>query len=181
VITSDSGSFATISTKQIIQACVRHIFIGSINWITSSLEQSCLLDHFPYEILRDKHSPTNTRGIKQCRFDQLPVFPSSCIISIECHLGIKQMQLTRDELIEIIELSGATLFNDYIQYQTLIILCNTRKEMIERRKILDHHHEKDIFYCKPAFLFDSIVRHEVQSIEKYLWQSIPKSGKKGRR
>jgi len=168
VITVDSGSFTTTLTKQIIQACVRHIFIGSINWITSSLQQSCVLDHFPYEILRDKKSLTNTRGIKQCRFDQLPVFPSSCIISIECHFGIKQMQMTRDELIEIIELSGATLLNDYIEYKTLIILCNTKKEMTDRKKHIDNN-DKTIYYCKPDFLFHSIVRHEIQSIKKYLW------------
>jgi len=78
------------------------------------------------------------------------------------------MQITRDELIEIIELSGASLLNDYLEYKTLIILCNTKKEMIDRKKQIDHH-EKNIYYCKPDFLFDSIVRHEVQSIEKYLW------------
>ncbi len=169
MITTDSGSFSTILTKQIIQACVRHIFIGSINWITSSIEQSCILDHFPYEILRDKQSLKNTRGIKQCRFDQLPIFPSSCIISIECYSNIKSMKITRDELIEIIELSGASLLNDYINYETLIILCSTKKEMIERKKYIDNNGIKTIYYCKPNFLFHSIVRHEIQSIKKYLW------------
>jgi hypothetical protein len=144
VITNDSGTFTAILSKQIIQACVRHVFIGSINWIISSLEQSTVLDHFPFEILRDKKSSKNSRGIKQCRFDQLPVFPSSCIISIECLTGI-----------------------------TLIILCNTKKEMLNRKNQYDENlsriNEKNIYYCKPEFLFDSIVRHEVQAMEKYLW------------
>jgi hypothetical protein len=169
VITNDSGTFTAILSKQIIQACVRHVFIGSINWIISSLEQSTVLDHFPFEILRDKKS----RGIKQCRFDQLPVFPSSCIISIECLTGIRSLKMTRDELIEIIEFSGATLLNDYMQYKTLIILCNTKKEMLNRKNQNDENlsriNEKNIYYCKPEFLFDSIVRHEVQAMEKYLW------------
>ncbi|CAF4198704.1 unnamed protein product [Rotaria sp. Silwood2] len=172
IITNDSGSFTTILTKQIIQACVRHIFIGSIKWIISSLEQSFIVDQFPYEISRDKQSFKNSRGIKQCRFDQLPVFPSSCIISVECHKGIKQLKITRDELIEIVELSGATLLNDYIGYETLIILCNSKKEMINRRKQYNVNlviNEKNIYYSKPEFLFDSIVRHEIQAIEKYLW------------
>ncbi len=168
MITNDYGLFTTNITKQIIQACVRHIFISSINWIISSLEQSCILDHFPYEILRDRKSSINTRGIKQCRFDQLPVFPSSCILSIECHTGIKSLRITRDELIEIIELSGASLLNDYIEYETLIILCNTKKEVIDKKKFFNEKNS-NVYYCKPDFLFESIVRHEVQPIEKYLW------------
>jgi hypothetical protein len=168
VITNDTGSFSTNITKQIIQACVRHIFIGSFNWIQSSLEQSSILDHFPFEILRDKKSPINTRGIKQCRFDYLPVFPSSCILSVECHTGIKSLELTREEIIEIIEYSGASLLNDYIEYERLIILCNTKKEMNDKKKFFNDK-EKKIFYCKPQFLFESIVRHEIQSFENYLW------------
>jgi len=78
------------------------------------------------------------------------------------------MKITRDELIEIIELSGESLLNDYIQYETLIILCNTKKEMIERKKHIDDN-GKIIYYCKPEFLFHSIVRHEIQPIKKYLW------------
>ncbi|CAF1057752.1 unnamed protein product [Rotaria sp. Silwood1] len=172
LIANDSGSFTTILTKQIIQACVRHIFVGSINWIISSLKQSFIVDQFSYEILRDKQTFNNSRGIKQCRFDQLPVFPSSCIISVECHKGIKQLKMTRDELIEIVELSGGTLLNDYIGYEKLIIICNSKKEMINRRKQNNDNlliNEKNIYYSKPEFLFDSIVRHEVQAIEKYLW------------
>ncbi|CAF3713025.1 unnamed protein product [Rotaria sordida] len=173
LITNDCGSFTTPLTKQIIQACVRHIFVGSINWIISSLEQSSIVDQFSYEILRDKKSFKNSRGIKQCRFDQLPVFPSSCTISVECHKGIRQMKMTRDELIEIVELSGATLLNEYIRYKALIILCNSKTEMINRKKQNVHDlctiNENIIYYCKPDFFLDSIVRHEVQAIKKYLW------------
>lgn len=128
-----------------------------------------MLDHFPYEILRDKKSSINTRGIKQCRFDQLPVFPSSCILAIECDNGIKQMNINRDELIEIIELSGASLLNDFIDYKKLIILCNTKKDVMESERKYLNNHDKEIYYCKPEFLFNSIVKHEVQLIEKYLW------------
>jgi hypothetical protein len=78
------------------------------------------------------------------------------------------MQITRDELIEIVELSGASLLNDSMKYNQLIILCNTKREMNERKKHF-HNNDKNIYYCKPDFLFDSIVRHDVQSIEKYLW------------
>ena len=88
-------------------------------------------------------------------------------------MGMRQMKTTREELIEIIELSGATLINDYIQYERLIILCNSKKEMVHRKKQNEDNltmiKEKNIYYCKPEFLFESIVRHEVQSIEKYLW------------
>ena len=144
-----------------------------MDWITSSLAQSHVLDHFPYEIIRDKNSVENSRGIKQCRFDKLPVFPSSFIISVECRTGIKQMKISRDELIEIVELSGATLLHDHIQYKTLIVLCNSKREMNNRKQQNDNYlpriNEKKVYYCKPEFLFDSIIRHEVQTIEKYLW------------
>ncbi|CAF0900027.1 unnamed protein product [Adineta steineri] len=173
VITNDYGSFTTTVSKQIIQACVYHIFISSFDWITASIKQSSIVDQFPYEILRDKKSIKTCRGIKQCRFDKLPVFPSLYIISVECHDGIKSMNMTRDELIEIIELSGATLLNDFIPYKTLIILCNSKKEMLDIKKQNDDNflliNEKKIYYCKPAFVFDSIVKHEVQSMEKYCW------------
>jgi hypothetical protein len=76
--------------------------------------------------------------------------------------------MTREELSEIIEYSGASLLNDYIEYETLIILCNTKKEMIEKKKKFFDIKDKNIFYCKPEFIFESIVRHEIQSIEKYL-------------
>lgn len=173
LITNDTGSYTTLLTKQIIQACVRHTFVSSINWIIESLNQSSIVDYFPYEILRDKNAFKDSRGIKQCRFDNLPVFPSSCIISVECHKGIKDMKMTREEFIEIIELSGATLLNDYIEYKTLIILCNTKAEVISKKKQNDESlqkiNDKQIYYCKPEYIFDSIVRHEVQTIEKYVW------------
>jgi hypothetical protein len=88
-------------------------------------------------------------------------------------MGIRPMNLARDELLEIIELSGATLINDYIQYERLIILCNSKKEITNIKKQNEDNSmtikEENIYYCKPEFLFDSIVRHEVQSIEKYSW------------
>jgi len=81
--------------------------------------------------------------------------------------------MTRDELIEIVDLSGCTLLNDYTQYKNLIILCNSKKEMLNIRQRTDDNFsmidEKKIYYCKPDFLFDSIVRHEIQLIEKYCW------------
>ena len=166
LIIQDFGSYTTHLTKQIIQACVRHVFIASIEWISSSLNQSILLDQFPYEILRDDKSLPNTRGIKQCRFDHLPVFPSSYIFSIECHSKLKSLPITREELFEILDLSGATLVHDHIECDTLIILCNNKKEMLTRKKLLTDTH---VIFCKPYFLFDSIVRHEIQPIEKYLW------------
>ncbi|CAF1283834.1 unnamed protein product [Adineta ricciae] len=171
MITNDCGSSTTVLSKQIVQACVRHIFVSSIQWIASSLEQSRILDHFPYEILRDKRSPANTRGIKQCRFDNLPVFPSSCIISVECHSGVKSLKMTRNELIEIVELSGATLFNDHSPCQRLIVLCNSKGEMlnVKQRNDNDFKLSTTISYCKPEFLFDSIVRHEMQIIDDYCW------------
>lgn len=79
------------------------------------------------------------------------------------------MKINRDELIEIIELSGASLCHEYFDYQTLIILCNTKKEMSESKDKYFQYRAKELFFCKPDFLFNSIVRHEVQPIEKYLW------------
>lgn len=176
MITNDCGSFTTILSKEIIQACVNHIFVSSIQWIISSIEQSFILDHFPYEILRDKYSMKNSRGIKQCRFDNLPVFPSSYLISIECHSGIKSLKMTRTELIEIVELSGATLFHDYNREdRRLIVLCNSKKEMLQVKQRNNENNqsltinEREIVYCKPDFLFNSIVRHEVQIVNDYFW------------
>lgn len=169
LITPDSGSYSTHLTKQVIQACVRHIFIASIEWIHLSLKQSSLLDQYPYEILRDDQSLSNTRGIKQCRFDHLPVFPSSYVFSIECHSKSKSLSITRDELLEIVDLSGATVFHDHHECDQVIILCNTKNEMFTLKKSLTHLTERHVNFCKPDFLFHSIVRHHIQSIENYLW------------
>ena len=169
LITDHCNSSTTHLTKQIVQACVRHIFIASIEWINSSLDQSIVLDQYPFEILRDTNSLPNTRGIKQCRFDHLPVFPSSTIFSIECHSKSKSLPITREELCQIIELSGASLFDSSINCDTLIVLCNTKSEMLRRKKSREIPTSISSFFCKPQFLFDSIVRHEIQPIENYLW------------
>ena len=81
--------------------------------------------------------------------------------------------MTRNELIEIVELSGATLLYDYVQYERLIIFCNSKQEMIQGKKQNDKHslneNKTNVYYCKPEYLFDSIIRHEIQSIDNYLW------------
>jgi hypothetical protein len=45
--------------------------------------------------------------------------------------------------------------------------------MLNKKKQNDDNllliNDKILYYCKPEFLFDSIVRHEIQSIERYLW------------
>ena len=179
LISSDCGAFSTVMTKQIVQACVRHVFISSIDWILLSLQQSFVLDQFPFEILRDRTSPADSRGIKQCRFDYLPVFPSSCVLSVECSTGIEPLGMSRDELIDLVDLTGATLLNEYIDCKTLIVICNSKSEMIARRQQDEDQswpsNEKTIHYCSPDFLFDSIVRHEVQSLEPYAFESEPRS------
>lgn len=169
LITNDNGSSTTHLNKQIVQACVRHVFIASIEWINASLDQSIIVDQYPFEILRDTKSLPNTRGIKQCRFDHLPVFPSSTIFSIECHSKSKSLPITREELFEIVELSGASLFDQSLNCDTLIVLCQTKTEVLKRKKSLNTQTNIHSFFCKPDFLFDSIVRHEIQPIENYLW------------
>jgi len=170
LITNDIGSYSTNLTKQILQACVRHIFIGSIEWISSSIEQSKLLDHFPFEILRERTSSMNTRGIKQCRFDQLPLFPSSYRFSLEFCREIKQLQMTRDELSEIIELAGASLVQNPNDNEKIYVICQTKKEMITmKRTLMNNINDERIVFCQPDFIFHSIVRHELQLIENYLW------------
>ena len=169
LIADDTGVFSTSTTKQVIQACVRHVFVSSIDWILSSLAESSLLDHFPFEILRDQQAPSKSRGIKQCRFDHLPVFPSSSIVSVQCRSGVKHLKMTREELIEIIELSGATLFDEHLSAKSLIVLCNSKEEMKRSKQQTRTDPSTVIRYCKPEFLFDSIVRHEIQAMENYLW------------
>jgi hypothetical protein len=169
LITDDTGVFSTSRTKQVIQACVRHVFVSSIDWIVSSLAQSSLLDHFPFEILRDQQASSKSRGIKQCRFDHLPVFPSSYILAVQCRSGVKHLKMTREELVEIIELSGATLFDEHLSYKHLIVLCNSKEEVKRSKQQIRADQSNVIYYCKPEFLFDSIVRHEIQTMDTYLW------------
>lgn len=167
LLSDDQGAFSTTMSKEVIQACVRHVFVSSISWIQNSLEQSSLLDYFPFEILRDDQSSPDSRGIKHCRFNHLPVFPSSMIFAVQCFDGLEPLKISRNELIELIELSGATLFNQDLPWNSCIVLCNTQEEV--RLWKSDYCDEKrPFFFSKPDFLLHSIVRHEVQSLKNYL-------------
>jgi hypothetical protein len=170
LIANDSGLCTTVMTKQVIQACLRHIFIGSIDWVVSCLIRMSLLDYFPYEILRDRKSSKDSRGIKQCRFDQLPVFPSSYVFAVECQQGLQDWGVERDELLHMIELSGATLYDEHLSSpMNLIVLCKSKDEM--QRQCIENRYALSgtIVFCQPEFFFNSIVRHQVQPIEQYRW------------
>lgn len=166
IVENPENLFVTTISKEVLSACLRHVFIGSISWILTSLEQSKLVDYFPFEILRWIHSRVDSRGIKQCRFDHLPLFPSSMIIDVQCRNGIEQFHLTREDLIEFVHLSGATLFDENFHQKPKFVLCNSLKEVRQHKKI---HQDEELFFCKPEFFFHSIVQHEIQSVKTYLW------------
>lgn len=161
LITVDSGSFSTILSKEILQACVRHVFISSINWVIKSIEESKLVDHFPFEILRVENSPIDCRGLKKCRFDNLPIFPSSISFLLDPTFSFDQVDFQHDELTELIELSGATIHDETFPSKHLIILSNSEKNNENKFSC------EQTSFCRPEFLFDSIVRHEIQPVQLY--------------
>ncbi|CAF0854831.1 unnamed protein product [Adineta ricciae] len=162
---SEKSLHCTI-TKKIVQAAVRrHIFIISARWIRDCLHTHTFLDEHPFEILSDSHT-TLRSSVQNFQNHNQYLFTSKHAFAIECRQC--QGSINRNELVELIELSGAQLYDHDQIIDTLIVLCDTNEKNLAKIK------EKYIPYNVPTtkyvtsdFLLKSIIKFEIQDIDKY--------------
>ncbi|CAF3524179.1 unnamed protein product, partial [Rotaria sp. Silwood2] len=86
--------------------------------------------------------------------------------AIECRQC--QGSINRNELIELIELTGAKLYDNVNSVDILIVLCDTNEKNINKikEKYL-HTNVSNIKYVISDFLLKSIIKFEIQDIDKY--------------
>lgn len=156
-------------TKKIVQAAVRHqIFIVSTNWIKDCLRTDRCIDEITYEIKSDTHTTLRlSRQDPQSRF----LFDSRQLnkiygFAIECRQC--QGAINRNELIELIELAGGKLFENDPNVDILVVLCDTNEKNVSRiREKYDQLTIPSIKYVASDFLLKSIIKFEIQDIDKY--------------
>lgn len=157
-------------TKKIVQAAVRHqIFIVSSRWLIDCIRSNTLIDEHPYEIISDSHttlrlSEQDSSPMNKYLFGQ--PLENLYAFAIECRQC--QGSINRSELIELIQLSGAQLFQNEQAVENLIVLCDTNDKNLG--KIKEKYLQapaSNIKYVTSDFLLKSIIKFEIQDIEKY--------------
>ena len=134
------------------------------------MRTNTFIDEHSYEIISDSH--TTLRLSKQdltlpnkYLFGQNNQL-STYAFAIECRQC--QGSINRSELIELIQLTGAHLFQNDQAIENLIILCDTNDKNLN--KIKEKYLQApatNIKYVTSDFLLKSIIKFEIQDIEKY--------------
>jgi hypothetical protein len=126
------------------------------------------IDEHPYEIISDSHTTLrlSEQNLNLTKYLFGQTSENSYAFAIEC----KQCQgsINRSELIELIQLTGAQLFHNEQAVDMLIVLCDTNDKNLN--KIKDkyiHAPASNIKYVTSDFLLKSIIKFEIQDIEKY--------------
>ena len=159
-------------TKKIVQAAVRrHVFIISSRWINECIHANKLLDEHPYEIQSDSHT-TLRLSIQNLEKNNKYLFNNSSLkyiygFAVECRQC--QGSINRNELIELVELTGAKLYDNESNIDILIVLCDTNEKNLNKikEKYLQTN-VSNIKYVTSDFLLKSIIKFEIQDVEKYL-------------
>ncbi|CAF2361917.1 unnamed protein product [Rotaria sp. Silwood2] len=158
-------------TKKIVQAAARrNIFIISSRWITECIRLNEIVDEHPFEITSDSHT-TLRLSVQNFQTNHKYLFNNSSPaliygFAIECRQC--QGSINRNELIELIELTGAKLYDNVNSVDILIVLCDTNEKNINKikEKYL-HTNVSNIKYVISDFLLKSIIKFEIQDIDKY--------------
>ncbi|CAF0894738.1 unnamed protein product [Rotaria sordida] len=158
-------------TKKIVQASARrHIFIISSRWITECIHLNEIIDEHPFEITSDSHT-TLRLSVQNFQNNHKYLFnnSSSTLIygfAIECRQC--QGSISRNELIELIELTGAKLYDNENSIDILIVLCDTNEKNLNKiKEKYCHINVPNIKYVICDFLLKSIVKFEIQDVDKY--------------
>ncbi|CAF4189360.1 unnamed protein product, partial [Rotaria sordida] len=166
---SENNLHCTI-TKKIVQAAVRHhIFIISSRWLNECMRLNKFVDEHSYEIISDSHttlrlSEQNLNLTNKHLFCQNSQYLYA--FAIECRQC--QGSINRSELIELIQLTGAQLFQNEQAVDVLIILCDTNDKNINKiKEKYTNAPASNIKYVTSDFLLKSIIKFEIQDIDKY--------------
>jgi len=133
------------------------------------LQSKKFLSEYPYEIQSDSH--THLRPSKPiCFLDETQqfLFPKTYGFAIECRQC--QGSITRIELIELIQLSGARYFDKPTddKFDILVVLCDTNERNIDEIKSrYSTNSIRIIKYVTSDYFLKSIIKFEIQDIEKY--------------
>ena len=166
---TDNALHCTI-TKKIVQAAVRrHIFIVSSRWLTECIRSNTFVDERPFEIISDSHT---TLRLSQQSFHAVNqyIFPPTSQLLYAFAIECRQCQgsINRTELVELIQLTGAQVFQSEQAVDMLIVLCDTNdKNLTKIKEKYVHAPASTIKYVTSDFLLKSIIKFDIQDIDKY--------------
>jgi hypothetical protein len=127
------------------------------------------IDEHSYEIISDSHttlrlSEQNLTLTNKYLFGQ----PTENLYAFAIECRQCQGSINRSELIELIQLTGAQLFQNEQAIETLIVLCDNNDKNINKiKEKYVHAPASYIKYVTSDFLLKSIIKFEIQDIEKY--------------
>lgn len=133
------------------------------------MSSNTFIDEHPYEIISDTHttlrlSEQNFQYSNQYLFGTTN--DSSYAFAIECRQC--QGSINRSELIELIHLTGAQLFQNEQAVETLIVLCDINdKNLLKIKEKYLNAPASNIKYVTSDFLLKSIIKFEIQDVDKY--------------
>ncbi|CAF2360743.1 unnamed protein product [Rotaria sp. Silwood2] len=157
-------------TKKVFFAVAYHQYVIGYQWIEECLSKESLLNEDSYEILGDASLSSQHNGMNRSRLIHEPIFKSySYAIAVECSIGCQQGMFTRQELEQLVQLSGAILIQEHNRQQldintTIIVLCDDDDKMVVKKY---SGLKNKIYYVIPEFFLDSLVLYEVQPIKGY--------------
>ena len=157
-------------TKKVFFAVAYHQYVIGYQWIEECLKKQRLVNESSYEIIGDASLSPQHNGMHRSRVMQQPIFKScSYAIAVECSIGCQQGMFTRNELEQLVQLSGAILLQNYRQQHLdmntiVVVLCDDNDKMVVRKY---HGLKNKLHYVIPEFFLDSLVLYEVQPIKGY--------------
>lgn len=170
LIASEVDSHVCCLTKKVFFAAAYHVFVIGYQWIEECLNKNHLLHEETYEILGDASLSPQHNGLHRSHLVHQPIFKSySYAIAVECSIGCQQGMFTKQELEQLVQLSGASLLTDDNRTQldshtTIIVLCDDDDKLVTKKY---HGLKNQLYFVIPEFFLDSIVLYEVQPIKGY--------------
>jgi hypothetical protein len=171
LVDDSSTPFHCVLSKKIFQAVARHIFVVSTRWITACLVQNTIVDETSFEIHGD--TTLSTMHITR-RHMNTTLFSSALIFAIECQSF--QRILTRQDLMELVLLTGGTLFeheqwtcidrSSIDRFRLLVVLVEPNVD----RSQLDEKYRRwpvNVKFLTAGFLLKSIIYQIQQPFEDF--------------
>jgi hypothetical protein len=133
------------------------------------MRSNAFVDEHPYEMVSDSHTTLRLSERSVSPSNHLifpPTYPYLYAFAIECRQC--QGSISRSELTELIQLTGAQLFQGDQAVDILIVLCDTNDKSLSKiKEKYVHAAASTIKYVTSDFLLKSIIKFEVQDVEKY--------------
>jgi hypothetical protein len=170
LITSEVEQRICCLTKKVFFAVAYHQYVLGYQWIEECLNKQTVINEDSYEITGDASLSSQHNGMHRSRLIHEPIFKSySYAIAVECSIGCQQGMFTRQELEQLVQLSGASLIQEDNREEldidtTIIVLCDDDDKMVVNKF---SGLKNKIYYVIPEFFLDSVVLYEVQPIKGY--------------